>query len=108
MNNEEKILSMLEQLTGDVSIIKDDVSGLKTRMDTLDTKVDKLDARVDKLDAKVDDIDRAVIRIENEHGDKLAALEDGRKMNYQLLKQIEKKVSGQEDFILRRVFSNPS
>lgn len=40
MNNEEKILEMLEEIT--------------TRMDKVDARFDKVDARFDKMDARLD------------------------------------------------------
>ena len=43
MNNEEKILQMLEQLTEDVSGLKEDVSGLKKDVNNL--KEDSADMR---------------------------------------------------------------
>ncbi len=38
MNNEEKLLTMLEKLTGDVTEIKGDISSLKERVDEIDTR----------------------------------------------------------------------
>lgn len=43
MNNEEKILTILERMDG--------------RMDKLDSRMDKLDGRVDKLDGRVDKLE---------------------------------------------------
>ena len=89
MNNEEKILQILEQVNG--------------RLDKMDGRFDKMDGRFDKLETKVDRIDKTVIKIENEHGQKIAALFDGHTQNTQILERIEKEVSRQEEIILRKV-----
>ena len=54
MNNEERILSMLEQLTLDVSGLKADVSGLKTDVSVLKTNQKRLEEKFDALTEKVD------------------------------------------------------
>ena len=80
MNNEEKILQALTQMQGAISGIQGDVSGLKTDVSSLKEGQAKLEQRFDKLDSKMSNIDHAVIRIENQHGDMLRALFDGREI----------------------------
>ena len=57
MNNEEKILSILEVLAFEVKEIKSKVDKLETRFDVLETKVDKLETRFDVLETKVDKLE---------------------------------------------------
>jgi len=78
MNNEEKIIGMLEHLTGRVDQLADDVTVLKTgqkqieqRLDSLDTrvgnievKVNSIDARVGNLEVKVDKLDARIANLE--------------------------------------------
>lgn len=49
MNNEERILALLEQLTCEVSEIKADVSGLKTGVSGIKEKLDALTEKVDVI-----------------------------------------------------------
>ena len=91
MNNEEKILSMLERMQGDISGLKDDVSGLKddvsglkdgqarleARMDRMENRMDRMESRMDKLETgqgqlrkHVSDLEQALVpaalKLENE------------------------------------------
>ena len=56
-----------------------------------------------ELKEAVASINNTVIKIENEHGDKLSALFDGWKQNTDRLDRIEKEVSRQDEIILRKV-----
>ena len=53
MNNEEKILSMLESLTSEVKEIRFKVDKLDNKVDNLETRFDKLEAKVDKLEDRM-------------------------------------------------------
>ena len=70
MNNEEKILSLLETLV--------------VKVDNLEQRFDSLEQRVGSLEQKTDSIHETVARVELEHGQKLDALFDG----YSLLHDI--------------------
>jgi len=59
MNNEEKILSMLETL-----VVK--VDKLETTVDKLETTVDKLETTVDKLEAGQAKLEAGLTRVEDE------------------------------------------
>ena len=54
MNNEERILALLEQLTCAVSGIKADVSGLKTEVSGITCAVSGIKEKLDALTEKVD------------------------------------------------------
>ena len=60
MNNEEKILALLEQVISDVSELKQGQSKLEQSQS-------KLETRLDKLETTVRSIDEAMIRFENEY-----------------------------------------
>lgn len=50
MTNDEKMLQMLEALTGEVKSIN-------TRLDNMDTRFDKIEARLDSMEARLDSMD---------------------------------------------------
>lgn len=75
MNNEEKIIGMLEQVI---------------------QKVDGLEHKVDGLEREVRDVKQNVARIEVDHGQKLDALFDGYKMLSEKIDRLSL-VEAQED-----------
>ncbi len=82
MNNEEKILNLLEKVY-------------------IDLQETKLDLKETKQDLK--EVKKTVLHIENDHGQKLSALFDGYKQNSDKLDRIEAEVSKHEEIILRRI-----
>ncbi len=83
MNNEEKILSLLEkmdtrQTQSDqiLAQLTSDMSDMKERMDKLDARMNKLDDRMDKLDARQA---KTEITLENVIVPRLDALAEGQK-----------------------------
>ena len=83
MNNEEKILSLLEKMdtrqTQSEQILAQltsDMSDMKERMDKLDARMNKLDDRMDKLDARQA---KTEITLENVIVPRLDALAEGQK-----------------------------
>ena len=91
MNNEEKILTMLETIIAEQQQTNHRLDKLETKVEKLETKVEKLDFKIDKLDSGVGNMEaditetkHRVIIIENEHGQKLGALFD----SYQLLYEV--------------------
>lgn len=49
MTNDEKMLQMLEALTGEVK-------SFNTRLDNMDTRFDKIEARLDNMEARLDNM----------------------------------------------------
>lgn len=49
MTNDEKMLQMLEALTGEVKSIN-------TRLDNMETRLDNMEARFDKIEARLDNM----------------------------------------------------
>ncbi len=114
MNNEEKILSILETMQGsivamqgDISTINNRLQGIDERLDGIDERLDRMDERIDGIDGRLDKleleqsemasvikrIDRSVILIENEHGKKIGALFDGYQASLDRDKAIEPRVT---------------
>jgi septal ring factor EnvC (AmiA/AmiB activator) len=50
MTNDEKMLQMLEALTGEVK-------SFNTRLDNMDTRFDKIEARLDKIETRLDNME---------------------------------------------------
>ncbi|EMT38189.1 hypothetical protein TthWC1_2288 [Thermoanaerobacter thermohydrosulfuricus WC1] len=86
MNNEDKIFELLTQFYAEMQ------KGFK-----------EVNGRIDKLEDEVKEVKKTVLKIEQYHGQKLEALFDGYKQNYEKLCRIEEEVSKHEEFILRRI-----
>ena len=74
MNNEEKILALLEQVVTDVSDLKTDVAGLKTDMSGLKTSVASLEVRMDETAALAQ---KTAVLLETEVAHKINLLYEG-------------------------------
>lgn len=72
-----------------LELIAAEVGGLKTDMK--------------EVKGKLQSVENTVMKIENDHGDKLKALFDGYVQNSEKLDRIEREVTRQEEFILRKV-----
>lgn len=79
------------------------VSKLTQNVGELTQNVGELQAGQKTTDVRLDRIENIVTRIENDHGEKLEALLDGYKQNAEKIEGIEKEVTKQEEFIMRRV-----
>ncbi|MCL2361157.1 MAG: hemolysin XhlA family protein [Defluviitaleaceae bacterium] len=73
MNNEERIIGMLEQQQGMLNSIV-------SRLDRLETKVDNLETRMDNLEKVATETKERLIIMETDHGRHLTALYDGYKL----------------------------
>ncbi|WP_425449380.1 hypothetical protein [Dethiothermospora halolimnae] len=85
----EKIFNLMEKMYSEFTEFKSEVKDLKTEVKGLKTEVS--------------DIKKTVIKIENDHGQKLDALFDGYKQNSEKLNEIEEEVKKHEEVIIRRV-----
>lgn len=56
MTNDEKMLQMLEALTGEVKNINTRLDNMDTRLDNMDTRFDKIEARLDNMEARLDNM----------------------------------------------------
>jgi len=64
MNNEDKILAMLEQLQQGQTAMQGDIQGINTRLDGIDTRLDGIDTRLDGIDTRLDGIDLRLDELE--------------------------------------------
>ena len=64
MNKEERILELLEKLSGDITDLKTDMSELKAGVSELKTRVSRLEADVSELKADVSELKTRVSRLE--------------------------------------------
>ena len=64
MSNEEKILELLQGMSGDISELKQGQARMEKRLDSLEEKVDRLEEKVDSLEQKVDSLEQKVDRLE--------------------------------------------
>jgi len=92
-----------------LELIASQVGGLTNRVDTLTkdmAEVKQNMATKDEMALVKDDLTSVratVIRIENDHGQKLGALFDGYKLNSEKLDRIEAEVTKHDEIILRRI-----
>ena len=100
MNNEEKILGMLETLTADMSGMKIDMSGMKADIAEVKDRLGNVESRLDFVEETlaetrdiVDKTHKSVVFIENDHGNTLKYLSDGYKNITERLTRIEDKVT---------------
>ena len=84
MNNEEKILNVLEQMQGEISGIKGEISGINSRLDGMDGRVDGINSRLDGIDSRLDRMEREMVThtelrtiIESEINPKFELLAEG-------------------------------
>lgn len=92
MDSEEKILSLLEKMYIDFN----------KRFESIEANI-ATKQELDSVKVEVRSVKETVIRIENDHGQKLGALFDGHKINSEKLNRIEAEVSKHEEVILRRI-----
>ena len=100
MNNEDKILSILETLVGKVDI-------METRFDTFEAKVDKLEhdlqevkSEVQEVKLEVQEVKHRTIVIENDYGKRIDAALDGYSALYDISNEIRsdiRKIYDQQD-----------
>lgn len=89
----EKLFELMEKMYAD----------LKGGMDNMYTEMLNIKKDVKSNSNKIDNIEKTVLRIEQEHGQKLETLFDGYIQNAQKIDKIEKEVSKQEEVILTRI-----
>ncbi len=89
MNNEEKIFNLLEKVYIDLQETKDRLGNVENGQKSITNRLSS--------------IENTVVRIENDHGQKLDALFDGYKQNSEKLDRIEKQVAKHEEIIMRKI-----
>ena len=81
----ELIASQVGVLTADVGNLKNDMAEIKSTLPTLATKQELAEVK-----SEVNSIKAIVVKIENDHGQKLGALLDGYKQNTERMDRHEK------------------
>ena len=60
MTNDEKMLQMLEALTGEVKNINIRLDNMETRFDKIEARLDNMEARFDKIEARLDNMEHDI------------------------------------------------
>ena len=104
---EDKTFELIEKLYGEFASFRketrDRFDGVDEKFNGVDKRFDVSDNRFKGLEAEVKEIKKTLIRIEQNHGNKLEALFDGYKQHSDQLDRIEEKVSRHEDILVRKV-----
>jgi 3-dehydroquinate dehydratase len=85
MNNEEKILTILETLTEKIDKLETRFDGLETRFDGLETRFNGLEAVQKEMRDDLEFVRITATRMEIEHGREIRALHDGFTLNKEIL-----------------------
>jgi chromosome segregation ATPase len=64
MTNDEKMLQMLEALTGEVKSINTRLDNMETRLDNMEARFDKIETRLDNMDTRFDKIEARLDNME--------------------------------------------
>lgn len=80
MNNEEKIMQILETIAGDVSELKKGQAALEAHMNGLEKGQDILARQVSTLTEDMQEVRQSQVRMENELTEKVRALFDAREV----------------------------
>lgn len=80
------------------------ISGMDSRITSMDSRMANMEADLGSVKSDLSRIQGTVAKIEIEHGRSLGALLDGHNLNAEKLDRIEKRVSKQEETMLRKVF----
>ncbi|MGI6307676.1 MAG: hypothetical protein ACOX1X_03550 [Dethiobacteria bacterium] len=105
----EKILEKIGDMDSRINNIDSRVTSIDSRVTNIDSRVTSVEANMAtkqelaEVKADVRSIKETVIKIENDHGQKLKALFDGYKLNSEKLERIESEVTKHEEIILRRI-----
>jgi len=88
---------LLELIANQLGVLTVDVEEIKNILPTLAIKQE-----LAEIKSEVDSVKAIVVRIENDHGQKLGALLNGYKLHSERLERLEKDVARHEE-ILRRM-----
>ncbi|MDR1891583.1 MAG: hemolysin XhlA family protein [Oscillospiraceae bacterium] len=66
MNNEEKILSLLENMGDHICKIETRLDKIESRIDKMDERIDKIETRLDKMDERIDKMDKRLSKVEED------------------------------------------
>ena len=101
MNNEEKMFELMTKMYSEMQKGFEDVyKEMQKGFENVNERIDNVET---SLRAEIQEVKNTVVRIENDHGQKLSALFDGYKQNSDKLDRMEAEISKHEEFILKRV-----
>ena len=103
MNNEEKILSLLETLTTDVSELKTDMSGVKTDMAEVKVRLNNVEETLFETNERVRGLEQSVASIEYNHGKRLDLIYETVQSHTEALIRIKEDVKRHDDILLQPV-----
>ena len=111
MNNEEKILSILEsiqaeqrQTNGRLDSMEAEQRKTNDRLTVIEDAQARLEVGKAKMESELEFVRDSVVRIEQVHGKKLDALFDGHQQLKEQIDDLKEHVSLQDEDILKRVF----
>jgi hypothetical protein len=105
----ERILVIVGGMDARITDIEANTASTEARIATIETNMSTMEANMAtkqelaEVKADVKFTKETVVRIENDHGQKLNALFDGYKLNSERLERIESKVTQHEEIILKRI-----
>lgn len=73
------------------------------RFEQVDQRFEQTDGKFRGINQRLDTLEKTVLRIENDHGEKLQALFDGQTQIIDRLDRIENEVTRHDEFLLRRI-----
>lgn len=92
MENENKILSLLETLVNEQQ-------KTANRLDNLESKFDNIESRFDNIEQEVQTVKAISLRIENDHGKHLKNLYDSHVSNLNKHQEYEPRITKLEDTV---------
>ncbi len=93
---------LLELIASQVGNLTKDMAEVKTELAEVKTDLTNIKATV-AIKQELAEVKTIVVKIENDHGQKLDALFDGYTQNSEKLDRIEAEVTKHEEFILKRL-----
>ncbi len=93
-----------------LELIAAQVGSLTTKVDRVDNRLTKVESELTEVKGELTEVKadvrftkETVVKIENDHGQKLKALFDGYELHSEKLDRIEQEVSKHDEFILKRL-----
>lgn len=101
MNNDEKILILLEAMQEEQKRTSDRLDKIDGRLDKMDGRLDRVENDILSMKEELSDVRIAVSRVETDHGRQLGLLVDGHMLNVEKLSRIEREVERHDDILMR-------
>jgi predicted nucleic acid-binding Zn-ribbon protein len=92
MNNEEKILNILEGMQGQITDMQGQFAGMQGQITGMQGQITDIQTDLKDVKSELGDVKDRVILIENDHGKEIKALHDGYVMLYDISKEIRDEI----------------